>query len=290
MRAGVTDGSLVRIETRHGAATVRAVVTDRVAAGSAFAPIHWSAQNSSSGRIGALVHDTADPISGQPDLKATPAQISAVAASHFGFVLTRRALVSSELDHFHYWARSVIPGGYLTVFATRGDVPDMGRLAHSLAHTSEKISVEDIPAGSLRLAALRGGRVDAILYIGKDPRLLPTPWLRSVLCLDSLSPTERRALLAGTLPEAAADQSPIVCVCHQVSMRRITDSILAGATTAEAVGRNCAAGTNCGSCLPEINRLLATTTPQDAARQEGGNSKNGQMPVSSAVCDSAATG
>ncbi|MCJ9729566.1 bacterioferritin-associated ferredoxin, partial [Bradyrhizobium sp. PRIMUS42] len=39
----------------------------------------------------------------------------------------------------------------------------------------------------------------------------------------------------------------------------ICDSIAAGARTAAEIGAKLKAGTNCGSCIPELKRLIATT-------------------------------
>ena len=87
---GLDQGMLVRLETEHGTALLRVMLSDGQQPGSLFVPIHWSAQNSSGGRIGALVQPRVDPFSGQPDAKATPARIGAAEVSHYGFALSRR--------------------------------------------------------------------------------------------------------------------------------------------------------------------------------------------------------
>jgi AmiR/NasT family two-component response regulator len=40
------------------------------------------------------------------------------------------------------------------------------------------------------------------------------------------------------------------------SLRTILDAVAAGANTVEAIGKAVKAGTNCGSCQPELRRLL----------------------------------
>jgi assimilatory nitrate reductase catalytic subunit len=83
-----------------------------------------------------------------------------------------------------------------------------------------------------------------------------------MLTREALSSAECRALLAGGMPDGAQDSGPVVCVCHQVGAARVAKAISEGCHTAEAVGRASAAGTNCGSCLPEINRMLAAGRPR----------------------------
>ena len=52
--------------------------------------------------------------------------------------------------------------------------------------------------------------------------------------------------------------SPIVCSCFQVGSRTLQQAIERhGLTSTEQIGARLRAGTNCGSCLPEIRKLLA---------------------------------
>jgi NAD(P)H-nitrite reductase large subunit len=69
--------------------------------------------------------------------------------------------------------------------------------------------------------------------------------------------TDRRALLAGIPFEGAVDEGAIVCVCFQVGAARIAAAAGAGNRSVESIGRQLGAGTNCGSCIPEIRRLIA---------------------------------
>jgi assimilatory nitrate reductase catalytic subunit len=64
-------------------------------------------------------------------------------------------------------------------------------------------------------------------------------------------------LLAGTLPSQAAAGGSIVCACFSVGKNSIIDAIREKRLgTAEEVGQCLKAGTNCGSCIPEIKALL----------------------------------
>ncbi len=65
-RLGLEQGRLARVATPYGSSVLRVLVSRGQQAGSLFAPIHWSAQNCSSGPIDALVQPVTDPISGQP--------------------------------------------------------------------------------------------------------------------------------------------------------------------------------------------------------------------------------
>ena len=60
---------------------------------------------------------------------------------------------------------------------------------------------------------------------------------------------------------AAADAGPTVCACFGVPLNMIEAAISAGATTPEAIGAATKAGTNCGSCLPELRRMTRERAP-----------------------------
>jgi assimilatory nitrate reductase catalytic subunit len=48
-----------------------------------------------------------------------------------------------------------------------------------------------------------------------------------------------------------------VCACFGVGADTIGAAVRAGATTVAEIGRALAAGTSCGSCQPELKRLIA---------------------------------
>ena len=56
-----------------------------------------------------------------------------------------------------------------------------------------------------------------------------------------------------------ANTGPTVCACFGVGRNTICDAISQGARTAAEIGGKLKAGTNCGSCIPELKRLIAHT-------------------------------
>jgi len=47
-----------------------------------------------------------------------------------------------------------------------------------------------------------------------------------------------------------------VCSCRAVTDRTVNAAIASGATCIEDVAERCGAGTRCGGCWPELERLL----------------------------------
>ena len=52
-----------------------------------------------------------------------------------------------------------------------------------------------------------------------------------------------------------------VCVCAAVTDSEVAACLDAGADTVDEVGQRCLAGTGCGSCVEEIESLLAARRP-----------------------------
>jgi assimilatory nitrate reductase catalytic subunit len=74
------------------------------------------------------------------------------------------------------------------------------------------------------------------------------------------------ALLAGMGGRDAKPAGKIVCSCFSVSQQDIQAAIQAeGLTSAAQIGAKLRAGTNCGSCIPELKKLLQSVPALNAA-------------------------
>lgn len=66
------------------------------------------------------------------------------------------------------------------------------------------------------------------------------------------------ALAAGALAPNGADPGPTVCACFDVGRQTVLDFIRhTAAADIDSIGRSLKAGTNCGSCRPELAGLLS---------------------------------
>lgn len=258
-REGLVDGGFARVTSAHGAAVLRVRVSPGAREGRLFAPIHWTGETSSHGRVGALVHAVVDPISGQPDAKATPAAVEPVAFARQGFAVAAGGL---KTPAGAWWAKAAVPNGASLLFACDGDVA-LEDVAAGLYGGDEIVEFRDAGRGVYRAAAFREGRLFACLFAG--PGRQEGAWsFVSGRLNEPFEPGAARALLlAGRGGEGAA-QGPLVCACHGVPKGVIEGAIEAGACDGAAVGRMTKAGTNCGSCLPEIRRMLACAKPPAA--------------------------
>jgi assimilatory nitrate reductase catalytic subunit len=114
--------------------------------------------------------------------------------------------------------------------------------------------------GVLRHAAFAGGRLEACIFLGPDEATGHLGALQALFAADSIDAGARRLLLSGRSIDGIADVGPLVCSCFGVNLAAIRKAIEAGAVDVEAVGRAVQAGTNCGSCRPELRRIVAHET------------------------------
>lgn len=246
-RFDLVDGGLAEVETAFGKSIFRVASVDGQRKQEIFVPMHWTDQTSGGGRVGLLPSKDRDPISGQPGFKNTAATIRPYAPAWNGFLVTREQTV---LPDCVYWTRIRTAHGWLTELA--GD-NDTAMLA-SLLPDGERAEVRDARRGIVRSAVIIDGHLQGAFFVARDGGLPPRDWLIEQLGGERATTVE---LLAGRPGTPQADRGPIVCVCYDVGMTTILDSIRADTlTTVEAVGCALNAGTNCGSCRPAIARLL----------------------------------
>jgi bacterioferritin-associated ferredoxin len=175
-----------------------------------------------------------------------------VQVSHYGFVLSRRPLA---VDGLSYWSRARMPAGirtYIALDAPSAGWSDWGR---RLLPAGERFTYEDERSRQYRTAVLRDGRLEAVLYVAASPILPSLEWLKTCFDLPAGGSVDRRSLLAGR-PLGVADQGPVVCACFQVGRKRIEGAVADGASSVAEIGVATRAGTNCGSCVPELKRLV----------------------------------
>ncbi len=117
--------------------------------------------------------------------------------------------------------------------------------------------MDDAATGSVRRAVLKDGRLEQALFLTVSGRLPPRDWLAGLMAHETLPPDDRMMLLAGRPAILRADVGTQVCACLKVGAKTIVRAIGEGALDIDAVGAATGAGTSCGSCRPEIARLIA---------------------------------
>jgi assimilatory nitrate reductase catalytic subunit len=250
---GVFDDGFARLVTDYGQCILKVVVSARQQRGMLFAPIHWSDENTSGARVGALVAPFTDPFSGQPENKATPVAITPYEYVFRGFALSRHKL---DLPGHAWWARVAVSCGYGYLLADNADLTGWQSWLKSVAG-GDLAEYRDFGGGVYRAASFAGERIETCLFVG--PARDAGDWnvVKGLFAADALTPDQRRMLLSGKSIDGLAAAGPVVCACFGVGRGTICGAIAAGANSAAAIGVELKAGTNCGSCIPELKRLIA---------------------------------
>jgi assimilatory nitrate reductase catalytic subunit len=259
-RCGVVDGGFARVVTDYGQCILKVVVSERQQRGMLFAPIHWSQETASSARVGALVAPFTDPFSGQPESKATPASIVPYEYVFRGFVLSRAPLA---LPDHAWWTRVAVAGGFGYLFADNGDLAGWQSWLQQ-SSGADLAEYRDFAGGIYRAASFAESRIETCLFVG--PARDAGDWnvVKSLFAADALDDDARRMLLSGKSADGLANAGPVVCACFGVGRTTILAAIAAGAGTAAEIGVRLKAGTNCGSCIPEMKRLIAQVDAKGA--------------------------
>jgi len=264
-RFGLVDDGFARIATDYGQCVLKVVVSARQQRGMLFAPIHWSETNASSARVGALVAPFTDPYSGQPEAKATPVSIVPYEYVFRGFMLSRKQL---ELPSGVWWARTAVAGGYGYVFADNADLARWPGWLHAVAG-DDLAEYRDLGGGIYRAGSFSCDRIEACLFVGPAHDAGNWDVIKSLFSAGALNDDQRAMLLSGRSGAGRTSAGPVICACFGVGRTTICDAIAGGARSAADIGARLKAGTNCGSCIPELKRLIAQAAidapPQAAA-------------------------
>ena len=252
-RSGLVDGDFARVTTDYGQCTLKVVVSERQQRGMLFAPIHWSEATASAARVGALVAPLTDPFSGQPENKATPVSIAPYDYVFRGFVLSRTPL---RLPDHAWWSRVAVTGGVGYIIADNADLAGWSAWLRSVAG-SDLAEYSDFGGGVFRAACFADRRIDVCLFLGPAGDAGDWNVAREMFAADALDDDQRKTLLSGKPMDGLASTGPLVCACFGVGRTAICDAVASGATSAAEIGMRLKAGTNCGSCIPELKRLIA---------------------------------
>ncbi|SDR61820.1 nitrate reductase [Paraburkholderia tuberum] len=264
LSCGVREGDLARVSSRWGAMVARVQYGGGMPRGSVFIPIHWNDQVASDARVGAVVNPEVDPVSGEPEFKHTPVRVDRFHVAWHGFSLSRHIPV---LDSVTYWTR--IHGTQFVRYELAGRNPladhgDPGVWARALfgiddAH-ADWLEYEDRAAGVYRAVHLVDDRIENCIFLSAQSELPARAWLASLFAKDRLDEADRIGLLPGQPIGKGTDTGPTVCSCFGVGRNTICAAIREqGLKTAAEITACLKAGGNCGSCVPELKKLLVDT-------------------------------
>jgi assimilatory nitrate reductase catalytic subunit len=261
-RRGIREGTLVSVASRRGALVLPAQLSDDVASGTVFAPMHWNGQFLSSGGINETTIPAVDPHSKQPELKHAAVSVQAIdlpwrfSAARRGDALAMQAAVQPLLAGRRYTSLRIEladDGCEILVVAAADIEPPaewVERLhdALGLARDLNLLEYRDARRGHQKRVVWRDALIDGYLLSG-DANGAASLLARLRQALPWQGP--RHAVFVEG-PRVRRER--VVCNCRQVTETQIVEAIASGADLA-ALKSVLGCGSVCGSCVPEIRRL-----------------------------------
>jgi assimilatory nitrate reductase catalytic subunit len=281
-RRFLKNGDLVHVTNKRGSQIFAVSESDELRPGQSFIAMHWGqeyvsgrgAAGSASVGVNALTSAALDPSSKQPELKHAAVKILKAelpwrfvafawvdAAQAFSLQLALRPL----MREFAY--ASCVPFGRDKVgvlFRAADDYPAAPELLQKIEAMfgiagASVLRYDDNKRGNSRHIMVKDGTLAAVALAGD---IAAESWLRPYL-LDQQAVAKLGRLLlmpSTSAPQGFKARGKVVCACLNVADSEINSALdtLEGAPADILAGlqSRLKCGTNCGSCVPELKKMI----------------------------------
>ncbi|WP_188396987.1 nitrate reductase [Oxalicibacterium flavum] len=285
------EGDLVHVTSKHGSQILPVAIGDDMRTGQAFIGMHWG-EEYVSGRghegkgshgVNALTSPVFDPVSKQPELKHAAVKILKAELPWrfvvFGWVeesqlLALQASLRPFMREFAYASCTLFGRDRVGVLFRAAD--DEAADAQLVARIEERFGIagpqvlryDDRRRGNARHILLEDGRLQAVALAGDASA---ERWLKEYLESEQPVAALGRLLLMPSAqpPQAFKSRGRIVCNCFNVAETEIDEALaeMGGAPDAmlAQLQTRLKCGTNCGSCVPELKKIVLARQPQARA-------------------------
>jgi assimilatory nitrate reductase catalytic subunit len=285
-RRNLTQGELVKVTSRRGSVMVRVDASDQLRSGQVYLPMHWGKRflgGATSHGVNTLTNPAFDAFSRQPELKHAAVKVEAAAMSWHATAFCQTDDAVAFIDQLQALQDEVAflsavqigrgtsdaRAGLLVRVANAGAPNPAWILAFDevlqLNH-AHVLRYDDPRRGAARRVLVQGDQLIAARISGDAASSANADWLIDWMIAQRSVATIRRQLLSplSTAPIGAAPPSRNVCECFGVRQDTIVSALqrIQGdeATRVKVLQSQLRCGTNCGSCLPELRKLVTVTT------------------------------
>ncbi|HSH98259.1 MAG: molybdopterin-dependent oxidoreductase [Methylophilaceae bacterium] len=271
-RRSIEAGSLVKVSSKRGSLILRAQPSDEMMPAQTFIPMHWGSQFMNGLGSNALMPSAFDKTSKQPELKHAaikiekvelPWQMTVMRVCHDLHLLQN---IRTMLKYFDYASCGLYGrgDGMVILRASHNATPDdsiIQQLDEMLGMTEgmPMLNYNDAKRGISKRILVENKQVTGVRLIGE---ILAAEWLREVMTQGEFTEQLRRWALAplSAPPTGNGSRGKIICNCVDVAENTIIDNIARGADLI-TLKNKLKCGTECGSCVPELNRLIKIHAP-----------------------------
>jgi len=251
---GLESNQLVEVRsfTTSQRVIVKAVHDDALSRNQLFMSMHWAGKYGGNSQVNAVLSRNTDPLSGQPAFKSQLVDLLPVSVKSYGLYIGSK-----------FQQRDFIYQSFQSEQST-----EVWRFADTQPITKQDVAVVgDIRSQRRVLLDIDSGW----LSVGYDEENGANV-MRSVLIVSSqpiTSDTSQLAKLIGqrltfsSLLSIAAEYytSEMICSCFRVTDKQITAALESGeCQSVSQLTKTLKCGSNCGSCLPQVERLVDSHT------------------------------
>lgn len=279
MRRSIKNGDIVKVSNKRGSLVLAAQLSDEVQASQTFIAMHWGSQFMHGLGVNALMPPTFDKTSKQPELKHTAIKIEKLELPWRMTVmrtiqnLDMLEKVRGLLANFDYATCGLFGRktehhvGMLILRAAHTQAPESGlieQIDQILAMTDDMplLNYQDAKRGiSKRILVTNDSGKPEVTGVRLVGETLATDWLKEVMTSGEFTAELRRWALAplSTPPAGQRSRGKIICNCLDVAENDIIETIQLGADLI-TLQNKLKCGTECGSCVPELKRLVAANS------------------------------
>ncbi len=266
-RLRIRHGDLVRVVSRRGELVIRAETCDEMRPAQVYLPMHWGGRYLAGDGINALTLPVIDAQSKQPELKHAAVKVERIhlpwqmVLLRCGEAVARMAAIQPLLARFRY-GRCGLYGRERTVLVVHlahDAVPppdwlaDIDRRA-GLDEDAVAMTYSDPKRGVSKRVLVDGQEIVAVRLVGE---IAARDWLKERMARGGSIEAVRRWVMAPlAVAPTGTHRGRIVCSCHDVAETEIHAELAQGADQA-ALQAKLKCGTQCGSCVPELKRMVA---------------------------------
>ncbi|MGA7179201.1 MAG: molybdopterin-dependent oxidoreductase [Thiobacillaceae bacterium] len=267
-RRGLKDGDIVKAATRRGALHIKVEASEEMRPGQAFLPMHWGASALAGAGINALTSRALDPVSKQPEFKHAALRVEKVSLPYEMVVYSKIDALNLEsrlkpLMALFDYATLTLAGRATAVVVLKAAsaAPIEASLMKTIDHLlgfDDPLSVarlDDEARGISKRIRVAEGKVHAARLYGETAA---AGWLLDALIRNADAASLRWMLSPLAKPPVPEEnKGRVICNCLGVFKADIDHAIATGASL-EQLQLTLKCGTECGSCVPELKRKLAT--------------------------------
>lgn len=249
----IKNMDMVRLSNDLGEYIAQAKITHSSMSKVLFSPIHWSDQFAKKAVVTSVISPIVDPVSGQPQLKATAVSIQKLSEFQWLRVVT---LLPLNVSQFDYWAQTKIDRGYVTLIglnllATEAEFDWANWCRQNTSRGAQMVNYRAADGLQETTLVSYDDDIELLLFRHENSRELPSlKWLSEAFNQNQVSQ------LSQLIRSEQGPKDTLICSCFGTSKNTIIASIESGIADVYGLGSQLGCGSKCGSCKPELSALL----------------------------------